>query len=893
MSYIAFFEELGTPELRLVGGKGANLGILASKGFPVPRGFCLTCDGYWDYIHHNGLASVLTHDPEIDRIEDFGLLEDVSARIRQVFSQGVMPDAVRSELFAAYGKLCPQMQPVAVRSSATAEDLPGMSFAGQQDTFLNIMGAEALVKAVIDCWSSLWTARAIGYRNRNGVPHQDAALCVVIQTMIQSEISGVMFTANPMNGRRRQVVIDAAFGLGEALVSGQVEPDHYTVEDDRILEKKLGDKGLVVVSLADGGVEARVNEGGSFALTDKQILELAQWGRRIEEAYGFPQDIEWAYQGGDLHILQSRPVTSLFPTPYRYVPGDLENANNPTAYFSFAAWQVMLDPITPAGRDVLYTMAALIAKRIGIKVEVATQRAFATAGERLYANITPLIRNKIGRKIAPVFIQSIDPTAFMLLDDLLAKPEYEVLPGKLKISRVMGLLRTIPLVVFNVILNEAAPKRGLRRVRCKIDGVLERARQIFEQCRDYSDLVKLQEGPFRRICSRFMIYIPSAAASGLMPFQVLLRMTASLPGAERLIMELTRGQEGNVTTEMDLDLWRIADAIRKDGPSRSFIENLDAEAFSKSYLTRSLPEVAQETLSTFLDRYGARGIGEVDIGRERWGENPIHIIKTVKSYMTLNEASSPERIFERSAEQSAAAEVELLALLKASGYKGFKLHLCRFLIKRGKALGGLRETPKFALVRILKPLRDAMLRLGRRAVDEGLLDVPEDIFFLYRHEVSELGRDTGFQIKVAARKNLYDQEKKRHQIPHLLESDGTSYYEAAHSQADDGNGLCGSPVSAGVAEGRVRVVLDPHQTTLLPGEIMVCPATDPAWTPLFLLASGLVMEVGGLFTHGSVVAREYGIPAVVGIKKATEFLKTGQRVRVDGTTGVVEVLEAG
>ena len=316
-----------------------------------------------------------------------------------------MPVEIRDAICAAYQALGGKA--VAVRSSATVEDLPELSFAGQQDTFLNVTTQEELLTRVIDCWSSLWSARAIGYRLHANVAQEAISIAVVVQAMVESETSGVLFTANPLTGLRSEMVIDATLGLGEALVSGLVEPDHYVVDVDahEIKLKQLGSKKISIRSTENGGVQ-RINEDAaeSQALEDDQILLLAKTGQQVKEVFGNPQDIEWAFSKGELYLLQSRPITSLFPLPDGLPEEPLK------VFFSFANVQGILDPITPIGRSAIKKLFVAGAGLFRIKVNEETQTILYTAGERLWGNITPVIRNSFGRKVLPVVMEFAEPT---------------------------------------------------------------------------------------------------------------------------------------------------------------------------------------------------------------------------------------------------------------------------------------------------------------------------------------------------------------------------------------------------------------------------------------------------------------------------------------------------
>jgi pyruvate,water dikinase len=356
----------GTAALAECGGKAVNLVRLAAAGLPVPPGFVVTTSAYHAFVAANDLATAISSaltalDPDHP---DADALEAASASIRAAFRAGTVPGEITDAILAELAER-PEV-PLAVRSSATAEDLPELSFAGQQDTYLNVVGVQAVMAAIVDCWSSLWTARAIGYRMRAGIEHADTALAVVVQEMVEADSSGVMFTADPVDGRRDRVVIDATYGLGEALVSGQVEPDHYVVADGGVVvERTAGAKAVATVPRPGGGVDTVARTGDSFALTDVQLIELAAVGRRIEELYESPQDIEWAYAHGHLHVLQSRAVTSLYPLPDPAAgPGEAVWDGFP-AWLSFGSFQGMLDPITPLGRDAIMLLARGLVRLFG------------------------------------------------------------------------------------------------------------------------------------------------------------------------------------------------------------------------------------------------------------------------------------------------------------------------------------------------------------------------------------------------------------------------------------------------------------------------------------------------------------------------------------------------
>ena len=390
--------------LEVVGGKGLNLMRLTRAGFQVPPGLILTAKAYRQYVESKRLAPIISSALQTVDAASPASLEESSQLIRAAFEQGALPTEIEAILRHAFEPY--EAQALAVRSSATAEDLPDLSFAGQQDTYLNVIGWDALVRAVIRCWGSLWTARAIGYRLRNHLAETDIALAVVVQRMVPSEVSGVLFTANPVSGLFSESVIDATYGLGEALVSGQVEPDHFVVDSQSlaVVSCQVGEKHVITRALVGGDVETVANAHPQAAcLKIEQAAELTAVGQRIQAEYGSPQDIEWAYSGGQLFILQSRAITSLFPVPHiSFDPLDL--------WFSFGAVQGLVGPITPLGLDTLRRIVLGAARIFGAEIDPREQSFIEPAGERLWIEGSGLLRNPVGVKMAGGGLDFVEPS---------------------------------------------------------------------------------------------------------------------------------------------------------------------------------------------------------------------------------------------------------------------------------------------------------------------------------------------------------------------------------------------------------------------------------------------------------------------------------------------------
>jgi rifampicin phosphotransferase len=892
MNIIQSLNYIENPQLKHLGGKGVNLGILASAGFPVPPGFCITTDAYYQFVSANNLQELINRLMAQTHPDDPASLEETSAQIRASFEQGHIPAQISNAICQAYIALCqqsrsPEPTAVAVRSSATAEDLPDMSFAGQQDTYLNIMSEQSVLSAVIQCWGSLWTARAIGYRARNHIAQDEVSLAVVVQSMIQSEVSGVLFTANPLTGKRSETVIDASLGLGEALVSGLVEPDNYIVDTAtrQISSKTIGAKKISIRGQIGGGTITQAEEAHTYqALPDQQILALADLGQQIAQRFKNPQDIEWAYAGGELYILQSRPITSLYPVPER-----LEGSPELKMMFSFGSVQGMLDPITPLGRDVFVLLGTATAQQFGQNVTPETQPIIYTAGERLFINFTGAFRHPTWHNIVMEFFGSIDPLVQQIFFSLESDPRLAIRKTGMRLRTRLILARRIAQMGSNVLINLLWPDWGRARLTRIIDQEIERFQAQCDSTSSMAQRLDMFIAALSALPSTLRAHLLPSVISGQAMFQPLLRLAKDLPGNQDLPMELTRGLPHNVTTEMDLTLWQVSRAIQADPASAEHFRCTEAAQLAQEYLAGTLPSTAQTAVKDFLHQYGMRGLAEIDLGRPRWREDPTQIMQVLGSYLKIeDEALSPQAVFARGALHAAAAREQLIAAFRQTERGWIKSRIAAFASHRVRALGGLRETPKFTAIRVMGIWREALMQDGKRLVERGILTQPDDVVYLHLKELKQLaaGEERDWNALVASRRQIYAREKRRKQIPRLLLSDGTAYYQSFSEHAASGDQMItGSPVSPGIVEGTAHVLLDPRGAQLAPGEILVCPATDPGWTPLFLAAGGLVMEVGGMMTHGSVVAREYGIPAVVGVPHATTRIKTGQRLRVDGSNG--------
>ena len=732
----------------------------------------------------------------------------------------------------------------------------------------------------------LWTDRAVTYRAVNGIDQATVELAVVVQRMVDAAVAGVLFTADPVTGRRHRAVVDSSPGLGEAVVSGAVNPDRFVVDTqtDRVIERRLGDKRLAVRALPGGGTEQVVTADGSASLSDTQLLRLVALGDRVESHYHAPQDLEWAIDEADAAWLtQARPITTLFPLPE---PAAIRDDGSPVrVYFCFSLAQGLHRPISPMGLSALRVLASGVSDVVGVPVaDPADGPAVVTeAAGRLFVDITTLIRHPVGRVVFPRVLDVMEARSAVVVRHLLEDPRLSLLPGgRARFARRLGRVAIryqVPLVVVQAVARPDAAHRRIARLQAD----LVRRTQLLEGGAGPEERLEALTRLLREDVVPMLPRVLPAAAAGF----ALLGLARRLLGDDARpddLQQVLRGLPHNVTTQMDLGLWKLASQIRADDAAALAVRDADVADLTAAYRGGTLPAVLQLGLEAFLRRYGHRAVAEIDIGLPRWRDDPSHLLGVLANYLRLpQDAADPESEFRRGAAQ---ADAMIVTLQKRARLRGrARGAAVGFSLRRTRQLAGLREMPKHLLVLALAGARAELAKIGQDLASAGRLAAAEDVFFLDLHDVRAALDGADQRAQVRRRRETYDQEMRRRHLPRLLLSDGTEP-EAASAPAADG-ALHGTPASAGTVTAAARVVLDPAGAHLLPGEVLVVPSTDPGWTPLFLTAGGLVMEMGGANSHGAVVAREYGIPAVVGVPDATSRITTGAQVRVDGTNGVV------
>jgi len=585
-------------------------------------------------------------------------------------------------------------------------------------------------------------------------------------------------------------------------VSGQVEPDHYIVDpiDDRILSKTLGTKALAIRGGPGGGtITVTEDAANQQALPDSAIVELSALGWRVARLFCAPQDIEWAWADGKLFVLQSRPITSLFPVPEGMEPEPLQ------VLISFGAFQGMLDPMTPLGRDVFRNGAAKVSNFISPYATLDTQRFFFVAAERLFINVTGAVRQSKARNLLRKALKMIEPGTGRALELLLDDPR--LAPEKRRI-RLRALARIVPLAIgkiANIGYNLLWPDAGRVRIQCRIETVIKSFQVKSAAATTLAERVALCDAAVESV-GRFGPVLGPGLASGLGALQLLYYLAADLPDAEQKVLETTRGLPHNVTTKMDLALWQTALGIKADTASAVHFRHADVATLAAEVQAGKLPAAAQAAMDDFLQRYGMRGIAEIDIGRPRWHDDQTQLIQVLQSYLQIEDADrAPDVVFERG---SASAQTTIAALVNAvrrTRYGWLKSHLALWAARRMRALAGLRESPKFTVIRLLGILRESLLTSGQELVAAGVLAQPDDIFFLHLEEIKALAREErrDWRALIPERRTVYDREKRRRQVPRLLLSDGRAFFDGVAEPTDETDAaIVGSPVSPGVVEVR-------------------------------------------------------------------------------------------
>ncbi|WP_035803491.1 rifamycin-inactivating phosphotransferase [Kitasatospora mediocidica] len=870
--YVWDLQEVDDTRVAAVGGKGAQLGGLSRiDGVRVPGGFCVTTDAF-----RRIMAQAPSIDERLDELsrltrfaaegDDREAIRTLGARIRRTIEETAIPGDLAAAITGALARFGEQAA-YAVRSSATAEDLPTASFAGQQDTYLNVVGSAAVLQHVSRCWASLFTERAVTYRQRHGIDHRTVQMAVVVQRMVVPQAAGVLFTADPVTGNRTVATVDAAFGLGEAVVSGLVNPDVFKVRHGEVVEKAIAAKQRAVHALPDGGtreVAIDSRRRRQPALTDDQVVRLVRLGRRIEAHFGRPQDIEWCLADDGFQIVQSRPITTLFPVPES---GDQENH----VYVSVGHGQMMTDPMKPLGYS-MWQLTAMVAMH--------------EAGGRLFVDVTRRLASPASRAGLLDVIGRGDPLTRDALETVLERGDFvpslpDAGPGGPPAGAAAAPVETDPAIVTGLIERSRASVAALERdIRTKSGPAL------------FAFLLEAFEEHKRVLGDPLNIQVIMA---GMEATWWLNDKLGEWLGEKNAADTLTLSAPDNITSEMGLALLDVADVIRPLPEAVAFLEGARDEGIRGDGFLDELTKLAggteaRDAVEAYLDRYGMRCVGEIDITRPRWRERPSTLVPVILDNVRIFEPGAAARRFEQGRQKARRKEQDVLTRLRALPDGDRKADEAKRMIDRVRTFIGYREYPKYGIVSRYFVYKQALLGEAERLVQAGVLAEREDAFYLTFQELHDVVRSQRVDDRLIQQRK--DAFRSYHALtpPRVLTSEGDAVNGAYRRDDVPAGALVGVPVSAGTVEGRARVILDMAQADLQAGDILVTTFTDPSWSPLFVAIAGLVTEVGGLMTHGAVIAREYGLPAIVGVEGATRLIRDGQRIRVHGTEGYVEIL---
>lgn len=837
MTWIKHFAEIGDADLPLVGGKGFNLGKLTAAGFLVPPGFCVTTDAYRT------------------------TLETVDKQSREVVQAAALPESLESEILAAYHRLGADL--VAVRSSATAEDRPDASFAGQQDTFLNVSGTSELLEKIQTCWVSLWSDRAVAYRREHGIEDAQLAMAVVVQAMIDAEVSGVMFTRNPTGGD--ELIIESNWGLGESVVSGEITPDHFMLsrETGNLIRETVVSKRKMITR--EGVQAVPIGQREIPSLQRGKVGELGELGMQVDAFYGAPQDVEWAHAEGQFYLLQARPITTLTDAAEieQLRRQEIETLQKKADEGGTVWSRYNLAEVLPAPLPMTWAiMQEFMSGRGGFgltcrELGFLPSRRFDEEGVldlicgRLYFNLS--------KEVEFNFHGFLFEHDFQQLKRDPHKAIYPQPTPNIKRSNVLFWFK-FPYYIAKAITAELKHSK----IRKDLDRLLtEKIFPTFEEYVQTQRQVSLEELSDQEVIEKFHEWREKTlnefakdalkatvfASFSYQQLETTLQKCFSAEEARDLARLLITGLEDDLTVDANLRMWEIAQG--------------------------------ELTLEDFLEKHGHRSVSEFELAQPRWREDPSYVEQIIASFHTNPNANPMKHLqSQRTHREKAKRRLARLPVSKAAAFRK-QINKVLDLTQRYMPF---RESTKFYLMLGYELIRNALRELDRRYQLDG------GIFYLVPDELDRLIEGEDLELMIAERKTTRSRLLKI-ELPDVIYSDLLNRVGAPQAiEAKDE--IQGVGVSVGVATGEAYVLREAADAEIAgKNYILVCPSTDPGWTPLFLHAAALVMEYGGMLSHGAIVAREYGIPAVVNVAAATQRFQAGQRLRVDGSRGIVSILE--
>ncbi len=839
--YVKKFSHIYKSDIALVGGKGANLGELSRlNDVIVPKGFSLTTEAFKEVVLDNKEISKMISSLNLN-INDTKEINIKSDELRTTIEALTLPKEIQDEIKLYLLDMHPNAT-YAIRSSATAEDLPSASFAGQQDSYLNVPDLNSVFKSVLKCWASLYNERAVSYRIKNHFPQDKVSISVVIQEMVDSEIAGVLFTADPMTSDRFTMVIEAITGLGEELVAGRKKPASWTIQQEEIKQKVKGEA----------------------ILTNEQLIELSKIGKRIQSAFNCEQDIEWCFSKGQFFIVQARPITTLYPTPH-------SSNGLKRCFVSLGHLQMMTDTVLPLGISMLQKSNFFSIKELG---------------GHMYMDVTHDLANFHGRRALLSETKIKDTLIHDALLEIMKRKEYikSIPKGPSSLTKVEGIFKLIA----------GAYKTYRRNNEADIDAYILRQKTEIEGLRSkiesLSGIEALQfiiddQPRFRKV-----LYDPGGAGTAAVAILLASSIDKTI---EKLTCEktitnrLTKSVRHNVTSEMGLKLCEISDVVRHYPHVIDYFKKAHEDISLNKLRELNGGETIANKLEEFLLEYGMRCPGEIDITRKRFWERPDMLVSSILNNIQNLPEGYAILSFNQGKEEAEQLTNELVEKMKEKhGLK--KANKLRKNIETYRKFVGVREYTKYFWMGHYDVYRKAVLKEITKLLENNILKNSDDANYLYLEELIDIIKSEHID------QDLIDRRKKDYAFyktlmpPRIIFSDG-EVPSIAYKNNIPENALAGLAVSSGIVEGRARVIQSLDEAQIEKGDILVTRFTDPSWTPLFTSLGGLVTEVGGMMSHGAVITREYGLPAVVGVVNATNLIHDGQHIRVNGTDGYIEL----
>ncbi len=876
--YVLDLSKVDKDSIALVGGKWANLGELIQAGFNVPNGFCITTEVFKYLVSETKKYETLVDKLDMSNFEDLDNLKKISEQIRSYISTIKFSKELEDLIMEEINKIWIDKS-FAIRSSATSEDLIDASFAGQLDTFLNIKWKRQLIQSIKKCLASLYTDRAIFYRKKNNISNKSVYLSVVVQEMVSSEVSWVMFTADPISGNRNIVSINANFGLGDSFVWWYLNSDLYLISDTEIISKEISQKNIQTITDTKWWIieeELWTEKQYLQSLSDKQILKLTQLWNKIEKLFDSEQDIEWCMYDDEFFIVQSRSITSLFPLP--------ENVSK-WLHFYLSIWhiQMMTEAFKPLGMSVFLTFSKYIENYFNINNPILND-----AWNHLYIDLMNLLEYRIFKKSLPFILENVDKTSSRILVEFMKNEEFKSIK-----SKHISFKRKLIFLKFFLFELKVFLFSRFKNIYWKLDiNINNRLQKISKDLKKANSNNKISK--IKSIINNIPVQIADTKLLNLMPLAIWSYKLLQILSNKWLwdsdeIDDIWKAPDWNVTTEMWLVIGDLADKINANLDVRYYFENSLSENFKQELKKIEWGPEFLNAFDDFIEKYGNRCTWEIDLSRPRWKEEPFKVANIILNNVKNQEINKHRNDFMLSKKEAIKASEKLIKRIKKTKYGYFKAIIFYRLIYLYRSLIWVREHPKFFLVNLLWLIRESLLEEAELLVSEKVIKNKRDIFYFTFDELNKIFKTREIdKILLKQRKQEFI-SNSRFKAPRVFTWEWEILVSKSKFKIIDTT-IYWTAASSGIVEGRARVIYNLDNAKLEEGDIIVTTYTDPAWTTLFGTASGVVTEVWWLLTHWAVVAREFGIPAVVWVDEATIKIKDGDIIRVNGTEWFVEII---